>query len=86
MTISSEPASKSCLDYTVWNSTLTVGTHSCPSEGCDGAVLSDTSSAHFAWSYNATWRALNASVPCSHAPGSAHANKLCSHEAPVRLR
>lgn len=71
---------RSYFDYTVWNtsvltvtlagnSTVSVATSVCPREGCEGPAISRvTSEAVFRWSDNASWLALNASVPCDHDP------------------
>jgi hypothetical protein len=94
-TISAPPVAKSYNDYDIWNTsvmsvvvagntTLSIETNSCPVEGCDNNIPEGNNQrAVFFWSDNATWvRVNNGSVPCSHIPGEAHANKMCSHNFP----
>jgi hypothetical protein len=65
------------------NSSVSVTTNSCPTEGCNAHVPDDIpTSRTFMWSDTAMWQRLNASVPCDHEPLLTNVNRLCSYEAP----
>lgn len=90
---SSAKATYRYTDYTVWNttimavvvagnSTLQVTTHNCPIEGCNAVQPKTQKKAHFRWSDNATWIALNVSVPCHHEPTASNGEHMCMEDYP----
>jgi len=92
-TMSTWVGGKSYVDYDIWNtsvmsvvvagnSTLVIGTDTCPVEGCPGVAPTPMGAAFFHWSDTAAWAEMNVSFPCTHPPRRTNDFRMCSHEYP----